>query len=378
MLRNLARDEQRLSSLRESERRRRMAQFSLDHCADMVVWTNDQSRIVFANKALHDRLAYDDQSLLGKNVGDIDPNYPQEDWHHRMAELRKAGRLRVESSLRDSAGQLISAEVSVNLFHMDGQDYTCAIIRDTVERKQSEALLAERTRRLEASNAELEQFAYVASHDLREPLRMVSSFVGLLERQFGQDMSAEAREYVKFAREGAVRMDRLILDLLEYSRAGASGRPLAVVALSQVVANVHHNLSVALNEAQARLSLPAALPKVWGDEDELGRVLTNLISNALKYRHPDRVPEIELTVESHDDQVTCVIHDNGIGIAPQYFDRIFRIFQRLHGRERYEGTGIGLAICKKIVEHHGGRIWVSSAPDQGTTFFFTLKLATPS
>lgn len=373
MLRGLARDEERLNSLRESERSRRMAQFSLDNCADMVVWSDDQGRIVFANKAIHDRLAYDDQTLLGKSVGDIDPNFPQSDWRRRMAELRKARNLRIESCLRDSTGQLIPAEVSVNIFHLDGQDYTCAIIRDTIERKQAETVLAERSQRLEASNAELEQFAYVASHDLREPLRMISSFVGLLARQFGPQLPPEAREYVEFAREGAMRMDRLILDLLEYSRVGTTGRPLAAIALSQVVANVRHNLSVDLNEAHARLSVPAALPVVWGDEDELGRLLTNLIGNALKYRHPDRAPEIELIIQSQDEQITCLVRDNGIGIAPQYFDRIFRIFQRLHNRDRYDGTGIGLAICKKIVERHGGRIWLSSSPDHGTTFFFTLK-----
>jgi len=167
----------------------------------------------------------------------------------------------------------------------------------------------------------------------------------------------------------------LILDLLEYSRVGAESRPLAVIDLTHSAQAARHDLSMAIAERGAVLEMPEQLPMVWGDPGELTRLLVNLIGNSLKYRHPDRPSLIRLAVECADGMATCRVEDNGIGISPQYFDRIFRIFQRLHGRDLYEGTGIGLAVCKKIVERHGGRIWVSSAPDQGTTFFFTLRLA---
>jgi len=375
ILRRLALDEAQRANLRSIDNQRRMAQFSLDAGADMVVWTNDKGSIIYANPAAHQALGYAPGTLFNRSIPDIDPSVPPAAWEGRLDDLRRAGTLRFETSLRTLSGKLISVEVSIALLQADGQDHTCAVIRDIGAHKQSEAILAERTKRLEASNAELEQFAYVASHDLREPLRMVNSFVALLARRFGDQMDPEAREYVEFAREGALRMDRLILDLLEYSRVGSTGRPMAAVDLGTVLNDVRQTLALTLNEAGAELILPASLPKVWGDFDELARLLGNLIGNGLKYRHSDRLPRIEVECLTQDGQITLSVRDNGIGIAPQYFDRIFRIFQRLHGRDRYDGTGIGLAICKKIVERHGGRIWVSSTPDQGSTFFFTLKPA---
>ena len=373
ILRRLAQDETQRATLRSLDTQRQMALFSLDTGADMVVWTNDQGDIIYANPAAHQALGYAPGALFNRTIPDIDPSVPPEAWEGRLNDLRQAGTLRFETRLRTSSGRLITVEVSITLLRVDGRDHTCAIIRDIGAHKQAEAVLAERTKRLEESNAELEQFAYVASHDLREPLRMVNSFVALLARRFGEQMDPEAREYVEFAREGALRMDRLILDLLEYSRVGSTGRPMTSVDLTAVLNDVRQTLALTLDEAGAELILPASPPKVWGDADELGRLLGNLIGNGLKYRHADRAPRIEVECQTQGGQITISVRDNGIGIAPQYFDRIFRIFQRLHGRDRYDGTGIGLAICKKIVERHGGRIWVSSTPDQGSTFFFTLK-----
>jgi PAS domain S-box-containing protein len=375
ILRRLAQDEAQRANLRSIDNQRRMALFSLDAGADMVVWTNDKGDIIYANPAAHQALGYAPGTLFNRTIPDIDPSVPPAAWEGRLDDLRRAGTLRFETSLLTLSGNLITVEVSIALLPVDGRDHTCAIIRDIGAHKRSEAVLAERTKRLEASNAELEQFAYVASHDLREPLRMVNSFVALLARRFGDQMDPEAREYVEFAREGALRMDRLILDLLEYSRVGSTGRLMAAVDLGAVLNDVRQTLALTLNEAGAELIVPASLPKVWGDADELARLLGNLIGNGLKYRHSDRLPRIEVGCLTQDGQITLSVRDNGIGIAPQYFDRIFRIFQRLHGREHYDGTGIGLAICKKIVERHGGRIWVSSTPDQGSTFFFTLKPA---
>ena len=245
-------------------------------------------------------------------------------------------------------------------------------IQDITERKRDHQALQEKAAELSRSNEELEQFAYVASHDLREPLRMVSSYVDLLGRRYGDRLDADAREFITFAKDGATRMDRLVLDLLEYSRIGRITRPMVAVPLGTVFDRVTRALRAKIDEAGARLVVPSPLPTVLGDGDELVRLFLNLIGNAVKYRGADRPPVVTVTAERHDMGWTVTVADNGIGIEPQYFERVFLIFQRLHKRGEYEGTGIGLAICKKIAEHHGGRIWLDSTPGQGSAFHVAL------
>ncbi|CAA7626444.1 ATP-binding protein [Magnetospirillum sp. UT-4] len=247
-----------------------------------------------------------------------------------------------------------------------------AVGRDITEWVATRDRLTRLVGDLDSSNRELEQYAYVASHDLREPLRMVSAYVDLLDRRYGDKLDADAREFIAFARDGAQRMDGMILDLLQLSRVGRMGDPAAVVRLHEVVAEALENLAVSVRECAATITLPERLPEVWGSRNELVRLFQNLIANALKYRHDQRTPEIAVTVEAEGDDWLFAVADNGIGIEAQYGERIFMIFQRLHARDRYDGTGIGLALCRKIVHHHGGRIWVRSDPGQGSTFLFTL------
>ncbi len=246
-------------------------------------------------------------------------------------------------------------------------------IKDITEQRRAEQALRDKAEELARSNTELEQFAYVASHDLREPLRMVSSYVGLLERRYADKLDDEAREFIAFAKDGATRMDSLVLDLLEYSRIGRITRPMLPVPLGLAVERAIRSLAPKIVEAGAEIVIPPdILPTVLGDAEELTRLFQNVIGNAVKYRAADRSPVITLAAERHGRMWTVTVRDNGIGIDPQYFERIFLIFQRLHKRGDYEGTGIGLSICKKIVEHHGGRIWVESASGQGSSFSFTL------
>ncbi|MDO8607180.1 MAG: ATP-binding protein [Phaeospirillum sp.] len=246
-------------------------------------------------------------------------------------------------------------------------------IQDITERKRVEQALAEKVAELARSNTELEQFAYVASHDLREPLRMVSSYVDLLGRRYADKLDDNAREYIAFAKDGAVRMDRLVLDLLEYSRIGRITQPMTLVPLDDILDRVLRALQGKAAEAGARVEvLTKPLPTVLGDAGELTRLLQNLIGNALKYRAADRPAVVTVTAETRGPVVELRIADNGIGIESQYFERVFLIFQRLHKRDEYEGTGIGLAICKKIVEHHGGRIWLESTPGEGSIFHIAL------
>jgi light-regulated signal transduction histidine kinase (bacteriophytochrome) len=224
---------------------------------------------------------------------------------------------------------------------------------------------------LERSNAELEQFAYVASHDLSEPLRMVSSYLQLLRRRYRGALDDDADTFIDFAVDGAARMRDLIDDLLTYSRVGRDGVEPGQVDLQEAVAGTLRSLSAAIDDAGATVDV-AELPWVTGDRAGLGQVLQNLMANALKFRAPDRSAQVQVDAQRFIGGWCVTVADNGIGIAPEHADRSFKMFQRLHTRDAYEGTGIGLAVCRRIVERHRGRIWVEPTPGGGATFRFTL------
>jgi len=230
--------------------------------------------------------------------------------------------------------------------------------------------LARTNAELARSNAELEQFAYVASHDLQEPLRMVASYAQLLGRRYEAKLDGDAREFMAYIVDGASRMKQLIEDLLAYSRVGTKGAEFKRVNAEDALKRALFNLRVAIQEAGAVVTNDP-LPALSGDEVQLGQLLQNLMSNALKFRS-DSVPRIHIGVTESAKEYTFEVRDNGIGIEPQYYERIFMVFQRLHNKGEYPGTGIGLAICKKVVERHGGRIWVESRPGAGSSFYFTL------
>ncbi|WP_069387935.1 sensor histidine kinase [Cellulosimicrobium cellulans] len=241
------------------------------------------------------------------------------------------------------------------------------------EAARSHALLAEQAQELERSNRDLEQFAYVASHDLQEPLRKVASFTQLLKKRYGGQLDDRADQYIDFAVDGAKRMQRLIQDLLGFSRVGRTGTERVDVDLEQALATVLDDLSETLESSGATVTHDP-LPVVVGERALLHQLLANLVGNAVKFRHPDRAPHVHVGVLAHATHWELWVADNGIGIDAEYADRVFVIFQRLHPKDVYEGTGIGLALCKRIVEYHGGRIWIAPREDgaEGTTVRFTL------
>ena len=259
-------------------------------------------------------------------------------------------------------------------------------------RDELEGLVAERTEDLKAanthlsleleerrraqqelarSNAELEQFAYVASHDLQEPLRMVASFTQLLARRYQGKLDADADEFIGFAVDGSTRMQRLLNDLLAYSRVGTRSKPFDAIDCNSVLNDALTNLKPAIEDNGALIT-HEPLPIVRGDEVQLIQLFQNLIGNAVKF-HGQEPPQVHISAKLQDRDWVFAVRDNGIGIAPEQQERIFLIFQRLHHRSEYPGTGIGLALCKRIVERHGGRIWVESEVGKGSTFFFTIK-----
>jgi len=237
---------------------------------------------------------------------------------------------------------------------------------DITDRKRAEEALAR-------SNAELEQFAYVASHDLQEPLRMVTGYVEMLQRRYKGRLDADADDFIAFAVDGARRMAALINDLLAYSRVTTRGKAFEPTDCETVLERVLSNLEVAISETGAVVTHDP-LPTVMADGVQLARVFQNLVGNAIKYHGPEP-PRVHVWAERDDGTWRFAVRDNGIGIAPEHQERIFVVFQRLHGRGEYDGTGIGLAISKRIVERHGGRIWVESQPGKGSTFYFTLSAA---
>jgi signal transduction histidine kinase len=236
-----------------------------------------------------------------------------------------------------------------------------------------EARVQERTAELARSNAELQQFAYVASHDLQEPLRMVSNFTQLLAERYDAKLDNDGREFIAFAVEGATRMQTLVQDLLALSRVGTRGKNLEVVRLAEAVDRAVANLEFAIQENGALVSHDE-LPEVMADSSQMMQLFQNLIGNGIKFKGAEP-PRVHISAVRNGKEWTFSVRDNGIGFEPQYAERIFAVFQRLHSRDEYQGNGIGLSICRKIVERHQGRIWAESTPGSGTTFHFTMPAA---
>jgi PAS domain S-box-containing protein len=313
-------------------------------------------------------------------------------WNIEAAEMFLSGKpLRSVYRVIARDGKVVSFHCEAKMVrHDDGQPWFIhGVAFDITELKTAEAQLKkahdelevrvqERTaelaranEELASSNAELEQFAYVASHDLQEPLRMITSFTQLLVSRYRGNLDTDADEFIHFISDGAKRMSSLINDLLEYSRVGTRGRPLSPTDCSTIFELACNNLRVAIEEAGAIVTTDP-LPQVMGDENQLLQLFQNLIGNAVKFRG-DQPVKVHVGVKQQKGSWLFRISDNGIGIESQHAERIFIIFQRLHSRSQYPGTGIGLAICKKIVERHGGRIWVESEPGAGATFCFFLQ-----
>lgn len=309
-----------------------------------------------------------------------------EDSQEQTTDIFRDGRTGImQFRLVAKDGQVIPVEAHTAVMtDKDGRPIGVrGVLMDMTERKRSAEALAKYAEQLRRSNRELQQFAYVASHDLQEPLRMVSSYLQLLERRYNDKLDDDAREFIGYAVDGANRMKTLINDLLTYSRVDRAEKAFEEVPLEGILLQVTRNLQMTINDTGAEITSDP-LPVVMADPNQMVQIFQNLIGNALKFRsvQPPRPPHIHIGVEmaqsGHGDgeqqEFILSVRDNGIGIEKEYLERIFVIFQRLHGKGKYPGTGIGLAICKKVVERHGGRIWVTSVPGEGTTFYFTLPV----
>ncbi|MDO8606090.1 MAG: PAS domain S-box protein [Phaeospirillum sp.] len=362
--------------LRDSELRFRTVTLT---AADAIISIDAQGVIISWNIGAARIYGYGEEEVLGQNVTQLMPESFRERHRSGLCSSVETGQAKILGiptlfeGLRRN-GEVFPVELTLSRWEMDGAPFFTAILRDITERKAAEAELAQRTADLERSNAELQQFAYVASHDLQEPLRTVTSFLQLLQRRYGEKLDADADEYIGFAVDGARRMHRLIIDLLVYSRVSTHGDSFLPVDMNVPLSLALTNLSGAISESGAQITFDS-LPVIEADENQIVSLFQNLLGNAIKYRARDVTPRVHVGVTPEGEGAwTFSVRDNGIGIDPGQFDRIFVIFQRLHQRGEYEGTGIGLAVTKKIVERHGGRIWVDSIPGEGATFRFTLPV----
>src|ERR1700676_3110529 len=348
----------------------------LEAAPDAMVVVNQAGEIVLLNVQAEKQFGYHRGELVGQKVKNIIPE--------GFAERLLADGTRTAA---EALAQQIGTGIELTGRRKDGSDFpieimlsplesaegilVTAAIRDISVRKRSEEHLVKTVGELKRSNDELEQFAYVASHDLQEPLRMVASYTQLLAKRYKGRLDSDADEFIAYAVDGSNRMQGLIKDLLTYSRAGTNGKVLHEVSAENALKEALANLRATIAQSTAVVTHEARRA-IRTDETQLTQVFQNLVGNAIKY-HGTEVPQVHVpATKNGGNEWTFSVRDNGLGIDPQYFERIFILFQRLHGRDEFEGTGIGLAICKKILERLGGRIWVESQPEKGSTFYFAL------
>jgi PAS domain S-box-containing protein len=343
-----------------------------------MIMVDDQGRIVLVNSQVERLFGYSRAELLGESIDKLVPAAVRGKHAGHRADFFADPRARALGVGRDLFGQRkdgsqLPIEIGLNPLMTDGERFVLASIVDITERKGAEVLLQQKILELQRSNEDLQQFAYVCSHDLQEPLRVISNYTQLLARRYTGQLDESANDFIEFIVEATKRMQELINDLLLYSRVDTKGKEFDDTDCSKVVEMACANLKVAIQEAGATIDCDL-LPTVQADSSQLLQVFQNLIGNAIKFRaeHP---PEIHISVKDTGKSWTFVVQDNGQGFDMKYVDRIFIIFQRLHTKEMYPGSGIGLAVCKKIVERHGGRIWVESAPGSGSSFQFTMLKA---
>jgi PAS domain S-box-containing protein len=348
-----------------------------------------RGRVLECNETMLRTLGYRREEVVGHSILRVVHGPFRDTVAARLAKLHHEGTFEGDSQWAKANGELIDVWITATAIRgQDGQFVRSrTVAQDVTARHRLEAELQEKNDRLARANEELsrrnkemDEFTYVVSHDLQEPLRTLIAFSDFLLRDYGDRLDANGQEYVRYLVEASRRLRALIQDLLDLARAGMVTGDFAPVNLDEVVSVVKADLSELIRTRGAEVRASGPLPTVWGDRDRIGQLMANLITNGLKYNtKPD--PWVEVAARPDDPEepgwATIAVRDNGIGIDPQFHAKVFQLFRRLHTREEYEGTGAGLAICSKIVQAHGGRIWVESQPDQGATFLFTLRRAQP-
>lgn len=327
-------------------------------------------KIIEMNEIASKKLGYSKEEFLNLTILDLKVDDKNAEKNDHGEQLKYEKQALFESNLKTKNGQSIPVEVNTHSFEFQNQPMVLGIARDITKRKLAQNRLNETMAELERSNQELEQFAYVASHDLKEPLRMIFSYLELLEKRYVGKLDDRADEYIKFAIDGAHRMQRLIKDLLEYSKVCTCGKELNSTNTEDILNQVLSDLGLMISDSGAKVTHDS-LPLIKADSIQMGQVFQNLVGNAIKFNSKNS-PQVHVSVEKLENEWLFSVRDNGIGMNPEFQKRAFKIFERGDTQAKYQGTGIGLAVVKHIVERHNGRIWFESKPGLGTTFYFTI------
>ncbi|WP_292916094.1 sensor histidine kinase [Nitrosomonas sp.] len=338
----------------------------------IIAITDSRGKIQYVNQKFCEVSKYSTEELIGEDHRIINSGYHPRDFFLNLWSTISKGEIwkgEIRNRAKDGSFYWVDTTI-IPLLDERGSPYQYVAIRTEVTaHKKLEAKMEEQVAELARSNDELEQFAYVVTHDLQEPLRAITSFVQLLKKYCNDQLDERANDLISHAVAGANRMQMLIDDLLTYAQVNAS-QTMTDIDCDHLLSNVLIDLSIIIDECEATVTCDK-LPVIKGIPFQFVQLFTNLINNALKFKRAEP-PRIHVGVGDNQNEWIFSVTDNGIGIEAQYIDRIFRVFQRLHSRKEYSGTGIGLAICKKVVEHHGGRIWVESEPNAGSSFYFSI------
>jgi PAS domain S-box-containing protein len=365
-----------ISDHKRAEQRLHLQGAALESTASGIAVTDREGTILWINPAFTRMTGYRAEEVIGRNPrllksGKQDRRFYKDLWDTILAGKTWEGELH---NRRKDGSLYIEEQIITPVLDARGEiSHFVSVTHDITERKKAEIALQQKSEDLERSNRDLEQFAYAASHDLQEPLRTVASYAQLLSRRYSGKLGDDAEEFIRYTVDGAERMKRMITDLLDYSRVGIAGKPVDEVPAQEILEEALENLAAAIRESGARVSADP-LPALWVDRAQFVRLFQNLIGDAIKFRG-EATPRIHVGVLPQGGAWQFSFSDNGIGIEPQYLERIFGLFQRLHERSAFPGTGMGLALCRKIVEQHGGRMWAESTPGEGTTFHFTVPIA---
>jgi PAS domain S-box-containing protein len=362
-----------ITKRKKAEEKLKESAVYLDIMGDALMVLDSRAKVIKINEVFSNLWGYTPDEVLGKPAFGMFAKEELPKHQREMGHAAKEGGVRLFETIaltKDKKEINVSVSGTVLKDEKGKLLNFIALFRDITASKQAEEELKKAVEDLKRSNKDLEQFAYVASHDLQEPLRMVASYVQLLERRYKGKLDSDADEFIAYTVDGAFRMQRMIQDLLTYSRVGTKGKEFEMMDSAHALGQAVANLFGVIDESGAIVSNDD-LPKVKADETQIAQLFQNLIDNAIKFRGKEP-PRVHIGVKKKAGEWLFSVHDNGIGIDSQYAERIFVIFQRLHEKEKYPGTGIGLSICKRIVERHGGRIWMKSKPGKGATFFFTI------
>jgi PAS domain S-box-containing protein len=360
---------------KQAEAQIRKLSSAVDQSASIIIITDTNGRIDYVNPKFTEVTGYTTKEVFGKNPRILKGNKTSKEEYKKLWETISSGgewRGELHNKKKDSSYYWAYASMSPIKNQEGTITHFLGVQEDVTERKIAEIDLKRYSEELERSNQELQQFAYVASHDLQEPLRMISSYMTLLKKRYNGKLDQDAEDFIDFAVDGSKRMKQLINDLLQYSRVGTHGKPFSLIDMETVLDKSLFNLQVSIKENQAVITHDP-LPKVFGDDIQLTQLFQNLIGNAIKFRGK-RKPEIHINSKTENGDYIFSVQDKGIGIEKEFLNRIFEIFQRLHRSSEYEGTGIGLALCKKIIARHKGKIWVESEHGKGSTFYFSIPV----